>query len=97
MWIFHDAWCRTNLTIYSQLSNGLHFRAIRKDAEMPSDVKAFLDKYLQVKTMFGTECYLWLNDDYKDPINNIAEALQASVYAYLDAATKADVFEYYWT
>ena len=74
----------------------LTFCAIAVDVEVPSELKAFLNERLDIRSIFGRKCYVILEDDDKSPLNLLDEDDHRKVERWLATIDGKDVFRYTW-
>ena len=78
------------------MSNTMSFYAIVVDEKIPSDIRLFLDEKIDVRKIFGTKCYVILEDEDISPLNFLDEEFYRKVKRWLLTVNSDKVFSYTW-
>jgi hypothetical protein len=70
--------------------------AIATDEKIPSEIRAFLDEKIEVRNIFGTKCYVILEDEESSPLNLLDEEFYRKVKRWLLTVSSDKVFSYTW-
>lgn len=78
------------------MSRQLSFYAIATDAQIPEDIRKIFYDRLDVRDVFGTKCYVLVQDDDKSPLNLLDEETHRRVERWLHTVGDNAVFAYSW-
>lgn len=78
------------------MSRRLSFYAIARDAVIPNEIKRVLNDKLDIQNIFGTKCYVMLEDEDKSPLNLLDEECHRKVERWLATVRTKSVFRYSW-
>ena len=74
----------------------MSFFAISTRTMIPTEIKRILDEKLEVRDVFGTRCYIMLEDDDKSPLNLLDEEIHRRVERWLQTVGADSIFSYSW-
>ena len=63
---------------------------------MPPEIKSIFDEKLDVKDIFGTKCYVMIEDEDKSPLNLLDEERHRRVETWLQTVNTDSIFSYSW-
>jgi hypothetical protein len=78
------------------VSKTMSFFAIVVDEKIPNDIRVFLDEIIEVRKIFGTKCYVILEDEDISPLNLLDEECYRKVKRWLSTVNSDKVFSYTW-
>jgi hypothetical protein len=78
------------------MKKGITIHAVSIDVNIPTDIKRFFDERIEILNMFGTKCYVILEDEDKSPLNLLDEEFHRKVERWLATITSDKVFSYTW-
>lgn len=78
------------------MSKKMSFFAISTLALVPPEVRRILDEKLEVREIFGTKCYVMIEDDDKSPLNLLDEENHRRVERWLQTVSADSIFSYSW-
>ncbi len=78
------------------MSKTISVYAIAIDEKIPSDIRAFFDEKIEVRKIFGTKCYVILEDEESSPLNLLDEESYRKVKRWLLTVNSEQVFSYSW-
>jgi len=78
------------------MTKSLAFYAIAIDQEIPKEIKENFDDRIEIRTIFGTKCYVILEDDEVSPLNLLDEEFYRRVKRWLSTISAEKVFSYTW-
>jgi hypothetical protein len=74
----------------------MSFFAISTRTIIPPEIKKIFDEKLEVRDVFGTRCYVMLEDDDKSPLNLLDEERHRKVERWLQTVGADSIFSYSW-
>ena len=75
----------------------MSFFAISTRTMVPPEIKRILDEKLEVRDVFGTRCYVMLEDEDKSPLNLLDEENHRKVERWLKTVNADSIFSYSWS
>jgi len=78
------------------MPSGITFHAIATSASVPEEIRIFFDERLEVRSIFGTKCYILLESDDKSPLNLMDEDLHRKTERWLATVNSSKIFSYVW-
>lgn len=78
------------------MKKGITIFAVATDANIPVDIKHFFDERLEIMNVFGTKCYVILEDEEKSPLNLLDEESHRKLERWLATIGSDKVFSYTW-
>jgi hypothetical protein len=72
------------------------FFAISTMSLIPPDIKGIFDEKLEVKDIFGTKCYVMIEDEDKSPLNLLDEENHRKAERWLQTVGGNSIFSYSW-
>ncbi len=78
------------------MNRHMSFHAISTKTLLPDDIKKVFDEKLEVRDVFGTRCYVMVEDDDKSPLNLLDEETHRRVERWLQTVGSDSVFSYSW-
>jgi hypothetical protein len=78
------------------LAKKISVHAIAVDEKIPNDIQAFLNEKIDVRMIFGTKCYVILEDEEHSPLNLLDEEFYRKVKRWLQSVNSDKVFSYTW-
>ena len=75
----------------------LTFYAVAIDLEIPKEIRQYFDDRIELRNIFGTKCYVILEDDEVSPLNLLDEEFYRMVKRWLSTISADKVFSYMWT
>ena len=63
---------------------------------IPPDIKGIFDEKLEVKDIFGTKCYVMIEDEDKSPLNLLDEENHRKAERWLQTVGGNSIFSYSW-
>jgi histidinol phosphatase-like PHP family hydrolase len=85
---------RRNLSII--MKKGITFYAVATDANIPDEIRRYFDERLEIRNVFGTKCYVILEDEEKSPLNLLDEEFHRKVERWLAMVSSDKVFACTW-
>jgi hypothetical protein len=79
------------------MSRRMSFHAIATEAHIPEEIRKVFYEKLEVREVFGTKCYVMLEDDDKSPLNLLDEEGHRKVERWLQTVRSSSVFSYSWS
>ena len=79
------------------MTKTLTFYAVAIDQDIPKEIKQYFDDRIEIRTIFGTKCYVILEDDEVSPLNLLDEEFYRKVKRWLSTIRAERVFSYVWT
>jgi hypothetical protein len=70
--------------------------AVAVDERIPQEIRHFFDERIEVRNIFGTKCYVILEDDENSPLNLLDEEFYRKVKRWLSTVSSVRVFSYTW-
>ena len=74
----------------------MSFFAISTQSIVPPDIKRILDEKLEIKDIFGTRCYVMIEDEDKSPLNLLDEEGHRKIERWLQTVGSDSIFSYSW-
>jgi hypothetical protein len=74
----------------------MSFFAISTQSIVPPDIKRILDEKLEIKDIFGTRCYVMIEDEDKSPLNLLDEEGHRKIERWLQTVGADSIFSYSW-
>jgi hypothetical protein len=78
------------------MSRKMSFFAISTSTLVPPEIRRILDEKLEVKEIFGTKCYVMIEDEDKSPLNLLDEESHRRVERWLQTVAANSIFSYSW-
>jgi hypothetical protein len=78
------------------MTKAISIHAIAVSAEIPREIKHFLDESIEIRNIFGTKCYIILEDEENSPLNLLDEEFYRKVKRWLSTVMSEKVFSYTW-
>jgi hypothetical protein len=78
------------------MRKAISFYAISTDVKIPEEIKQFFDDRIEVRNIFGTKCYIILEDEESSPLNLLDEEFYRRVKRWLLTVSSEKVFSYTW-
>jgi hypothetical protein len=78
------------------MSKTISFYAVAIDQEIPREIQKFFDDRIEIKSIFGTKCYVILEDEESSPLNLLDEEFYRKVKRWLSTVSSSKVFSYSW-
>lgn len=78
------------------MNRKMSFFAISTFTQIPPEVKSIFDEKLDVKDIFGTRCYVMIEDEDKSPLNLLDEERHRRVERWLQTVNTDSIFSYSW-
>jgi hypothetical protein len=79
------------------MSKTISIYAVAVEEEIPREIRQFFDERIEIKNIFGTKCYIILEDDENSPLNLLDEESYRKVKRWLSTVSSHKVFSYKWT
>jgi hypothetical protein len=78
------------------MSKAISLYAISTEVKIPEEIKHFFDDRIEVRNIFGTKCYIILEDEESSPLNLLDEEFYRRVKRWLSTVSNDQVFSYTW-
>jgi hypothetical protein len=78
------------------MAKAISIHAVAVDEDIPRDIRQFFDERLAISNVFGTKCYLILEDEENSPLNLLDEEFYRRVKRWLSTVISDKVFSYTW-
>jgi hypothetical protein len=78
------------------MSKKISIHAIAIDEKIPREIRQLLDERIEVRKIFGTKCYIILEDEESSPLNLLDEESYRIVKRWLSTVSSDRVFSYTW-
>ena len=78
------------------MSKAISVYAVAIDEKIPQEIKQFFDDRIEVRNIFGTKCYIILEDDENSPLNLLDEEFYRKTKRWLSTVNSDRVFSYTW-
>jgi hypothetical protein len=78
------------------MAKTLTFYAVAIDQDIPTEIRQYFDDRIEIKTIFGTKCYVILEDDEVSPLNLLDEEFYRKAKRWLSTISAERVFSYVW-
>jgi hypothetical protein len=79
------------------MSKTISVYAVAVDEDIPREIRQFFDERIEVRNIFGTKCYVFLEDDEHSPLNLLDEESYRKVKRWLSTLSSGKFFSYSWT
>lgn len=78
------------------MSKTISVYVIVVDEKIPREIRQFFDDRIAIRTIFGTKCYVILEDDENSPLNLLDEEFYRKIKRWLSTVSSEKVFTYTW-
>jgi hypothetical protein len=78
------------------MSKTISVYAVSIEQEIPREIRHFFDERIEIKNIFGTKCYVILEDEENSPLNLLDEEFYRKVERWLLTVGSDKVFSYTW-
>lgn len=78
------------------MNKRMSFYAISTLSIVPPEIRRILEERLEVKDIFGTRCYVMIEDVDKSPLNLLDEENHRKVERWLETVGADSIFSYSW-
>jgi hypothetical protein len=78
------------------MTRRMSFFAISTQSLVPPEIKRIFDEKLEVRDIFGTRCYVMIEDEDKSPLNLLDEENHRKVERWLQTVGADSIFSYSW-
>lgn len=75
----------------------MSFYAISTETHIPEEIRKIVYEKLEVRDIFGTKCYVMIEDEDKSPLNLLDEESHRRVERWLHTVGSDSVFTYSWS
>ncbi len=75
----------------------MSFYAISTETHVPEEIRKIVYERLDVRDIFGTKCYVMIEDEDKSPLNLLDEETHRRVERWLQTVGSDSVFTYSWS
>jgi len=79
------------------MSKRMSFYAISTETHVPEEIRKIVYERLDVRDIFGTKCYVMIEDEDKSPLNLLDEETHRRVERWLQTVGSDSVFTYSWS
>ncbi len=79
------------------MSKRMSFYAISTETHIPEEIRKIVYERLDVRDIFGTKCYVMIEDEDKSPLNLLDEETHRRVERWLQTVGSDSVFTYSWS
>ncbi len=82
--------------LLSYMKKEITFHAVATDVSMPIEINHFFQERIEIRSIFGTKCYVILEDEETSPLNLLDEEFRRKVERWLVTVASEKVFSYTW-
>ncbi|MCI0561799.1 MAG: hypothetical protein MN733_25210 [Nitrososphaera sp.] len=75
----------------------MSFYAVSTETHIPEEIRKVFYEKLEIRDVFGTKCYVMIEDDDKTPLNLLDEETHRRVERWLQTVGADSVFTYSWS
>ena len=78
------------------MTRKMSFFAVSTQSLIPPEIKQIFDEKLEVRDIFGTRCYVMIEDEDKSPLNLLDEENHRKVERWFQTVGANSIFTYSW-
>lgn len=78
----------------SRMTKKISVHAISVNADIPTEFKRFFDERIEIRNIFGTKCYVILEDEENSPLNFLDEEYYRKLRRWLSTVASEKIFSY---